>query len=149
MAGMYGVKRFSQEGLPPWQWSRLASPDSFADTPPAWENPPEEVKETAIVPEREPKEEKTLFHFARVKTQHCVDGELSFCETLAVVYDRISEDLGEKVFLRGEGKAFMSGFMECSDERLLKEDFKFAVEVSGLSYEQRLDIFSILRVANV
>jgi hypothetical protein len=73
--------------------------------------------------------------------------------------------------LNGEaGKAFMSGFMECSDERLLKEDFKFAdfisyaslaslnskereqkfpVEVSGLGYEQRQGFFCLLRTTDV
>ncbi|MDR3000183.1 MAG: hypothetical protein LBU89_02870 [Fibromonadaceae bacterium] len=67
-------------------------------------------------------------------------------------------------FLNKDGKAFMSEFMEYSDSKLLKEDFmfadfialdskdkeqKFKLEVSGLSYEQRVSILYNLKNAKI
>ena len=64
-------------------------------------------------------------------------------------------------FLNEDGKAFMNEFIENSDDKLLKNDsFKFAdfivpnskgneqkftVEVSGLNYEQKLEILDFLK----
>ncbi|MDR0516520.1 MAG: hypothetical protein LBH25_05685 [Fibromonadaceae bacterium] len=134
MAGIYKNKRFSKECLPVWQWASLITPDFFTDIPPGWKMP-EEAAEEEAAPKNEPKKEKQLYYYARAKTQLCIDGELSFCETLAVVYARLQEGLGEKIFLRGNvflakiskavfeqnGSLFAEACMKHKDEKYFNE----------------------------
>ncbi|MDR0517785.1 MAG: hypothetical protein LBH25_12145 [Fibromonadaceae bacterium] len=101
------LRYFPREKLPFRFWSLYASPSFFANIPPDLLAQASQQQQAAglaqggAAPKSESKKDKPFFRFARVKTQYCVDSDLSFCETLAVIYDRIQEDRGEKVFLRG------------------------------------------------
>jgi hypothetical protein len=93
------------EKLPIWKMALLASPDSFGVMPADFmqELLPEaknNSKENKIVNNEEEKEKVTLYYVA-IKTQFCVDSNLSFSESLATAYFRISENKEEKIFLQG------------------------------------------------
>ncbi|MCL2282470.1 MAG: hypothetical protein FWC26_04050, partial [Fibromonadales bacterium] len=42
-----------------------------------------------------------IFRYARIETQRCVDSDLAFCKAIATTHLRVSEERGEKMFLRG------------------------------------------------
>ncbi|MDR3001124.1 MAG: hypothetical protein LBU89_07655, partial [Fibromonadaceae bacterium] len=92
----------SRDDLPMWRWSELITDDFFIDLPPdfSWDLVPEELKAEESKA-AEPEKKQSMFRFVPIKTQHCVDKDLAFCESLAIAYSRVLEERGEKVFLRG------------------------------------------------
>jgi len=80
----------------------LASPPSFGLMPAAFM--PELLQEAKNNPKEEaqitPNSKNTLYYIA-IKTQFCVDSNLSFSESLATAYLRNSENNEEKIFLQG------------------------------------------------
>jgi hypothetical protein len=134
------LRCFPREKLPIRFWALFASPSFFADIPPNLaQGPPQEAANLlahgSAAPKSEPKNDKQLYYYARAKTQLCIDGELSFCETLAVVYARLQESLGEKIFLRGNvflakiakavfeqnGSLFAEACMKHKDEKYFRQ----------------------------
>jgi hypothetical protein len=96
------------ENLPIWKMALLASPSSFgvmpADFTPELQMEAKNSKENKIAENEE--EEKSSFYYAAIKTQFCVDSNLSFSESLATAYFRNLENEGEKIFL--QGNAFLA-----------------------------------------
>ena len=99
------------ENLPAWLWAALVPQNLGRQIPPDFVLDPRftfaEAKNMAAESEAmagNPKQK--TFHYAAIKTRHCVDDELAFSEGLAKVYARILEDRDEKVFLKGN--AFIS-----------------------------------------
>jgi hypothetical protein len=95
------------DSLPLWKKALIAGPDSFgvmpADFSPELLQAAKNVSaENKIVKN----EEKLTLYYTAIKTQFCVDSNLSFPEALATAYFRISENKGEKVFL--QGNAFLA-----------------------------------------
>jgi len=78
----------------------LNGPESFMNIPVDFTFP-DEKKADVAVPVKEKKEPQQIFCFVEIKTQYCVDDDLSFCEYLAKTYGRILENKNEKIFLRG------------------------------------------------
>jgi len=120
-------KRLSKsmnENLPIWKMALLASPSSFgvmpADfTPELPMAAKSDSKENKIA---ESEEEKNTFYYAAIKTEFCVDQNLSFSESLATAYFRNSENGEEKIFL--QGNAFLSKIAKAifeKDENLFAE----------------------------
>jgi len=97
--------------LPLWKMALLAAPDSFGVMPANFtpKLPPQKRK-TDKIAENEEKpvknEEKPTLYYTAIKTQQCIDEHLSFSESIATAYFRISENKGEKVFL--QGNAFLA-----------------------------------------
>ena len=95
----------TRDDLPMWRWASLVTPDFFINLPPDFnwdlvpgdDKPAEEAKAAAI----KPKEKKPIFRYARIETQRCVDSDLAFCKAIATTHLRVSEERGEKMFLRG------------------------------------------------
>jgi hypothetical protein len=71
--------------------------DFSPELPPEAKNNPKENK----IEENEEKKEKITLCYTAIKTQFCVNSNLSFSESLATAYFRISENKDEKIFLLG------------------------------------------------
>ncbi|MDR2553978.1 MAG: zinc dependent phospholipase C family protein [Fibromonadaceae bacterium] len=89
------------EDLPIWEMALLASPDSFGVMPAGFTPELMAAKGNSAENEIAESKEKNEFYYAAIKTQLCVDSNLSFSGGLATAYFRNSENDGEKIFLQG------------------------------------------------
>ena len=107
------------ENIPIWKMALLASPDSFgvmpADFTPELPMAAKSNSTENEIAENEGAEEKNTLYYAAIKTQFCVDSNLSFSGCLATAYFRNSENDGEKIFLHGN--TFLSKIAKAIFER--------------------------------
>jgi hypothetical protein len=93
------------ENIPIWKMALLASPDSFGVMPAGFTPElPMAAKSNSTeneIAENGGAEEKNTLYYAAIKTQFCVDSNLSFSGGLATAYFRNSENNEEKIFLQG------------------------------------------------
>jgi len=103
------------EDLHIWEMALLASPDSFGVMPAGFTPELPMAAKGNSAGDEVAKSEKNEFYYAAVKTQLCVDSNLSFSEGLATAYFRNSESNGEKIFL--QGNTFLSKIAKAIFER--------------------------------
>jgi len=113
------------EKLPLWKMSLLAYPDSFGVMPADFipESPP--VLKNEVAEDKSEKKEKKTLYYTAIKTQLCIDSNLTFSESLATAYFRNSENRDEKIFL--QGNAFLAKLAKAvfeKDENLFIEACK-------------------------
>jgi len=107
------------EDLHIWEMALLASPNSFGVMPAGFTPELPMAAKGNSAGDEVAKSEKNEFYYAAVKTQLCVDSNLSFSEGIATAYFRNSENNGEKIFL--QGNTFLSKIAKAifeKDEKL-------------------------------
>jgi len=95
-----------KENTPLWKMALMASPESFGVMPAGFTPELQAEKNSEENKIAETGEEKNNIYYAAVKTQFCVDSNLSFPGSLATAYFRNMENKEEKIFL--QGNAFLS-----------------------------------------
>ncbi len=156
------------EKLPLWKMALLADPSSFGAMPanftsellPAPKNAAAENK----TGENEDKKEKLTLDYAAIKTQFCIDSNLTFSGSLATAYFRAMENEGEKIFLQGntflaklakavfekDGNLFAETCEASKDENYFLECAK-VLEEQGFVFEkgEKLDKDSWISLFNI
>jgi len=103
------------EDLHIWEMALLASPDSFGVMPAGFTPELPMAAKGDSVENEIAKSEKNELYYATVKTQFCVDSNLSFSGCLATAYFRNSKNDKEKIFL--QGNTFLSKIAKAIFER--------------------------------